>query len=72
MTAPPHLQQALAVGVVVLVVGPLVLHLVPLAGADQLVPVVEQRRVQGVAVDQAHEVLPVVLTAPHTQRHRTS
>lgn len=58
-----HLEQPSVVGVVVLVVSALLLHLVPLAGPDQLLGVVEQSRVQRVGVDQTHQVLFVVLPA---------
>lgn len=57
-----HLEQPSVVGVVVLVCA-LLVHLVPLAGPDQLVGVVEQSRVQRVGVDQTHQVLFVVLPA---------
>lgn len=58
-----HLEQPSVVGVVIVVVSALLLHLVPLAGPDQLLGVVEQSRVQRVAVDQTHQVLFVVLPA---------
>lgn len=58
-----HLEQSGLVGVVFLVVSPLCVHLVPLTGPGQLLEAVEQRRVQGVGVDPAHQVLPVVLPA---------
>lgn len=38
-----------------------IIYLVPLAGQQQLIGAVEQGRVNGVAVDQADQVLPVVL-----------
>lgn len=58
-----HLEQPSVVGVVILVVSVLLLHLVPLAGPDQLLGVVEQSWVQRVGVDQTHQVLFVVLPA---------
>lgn len=60
--APSHLEQPSVVGVVILV-SALLLHLVPLAGPDQLLGVVEQSRVQRVGVDQTHQVFFVVLPA---------
>lgn len=58
-----HLEQPSVVGVVVLVVSALLVHLVPLAGPDQLLGVVELSWVQRVGVDQTHQVLFVVLPA---------
>lgn len=49
------------VSVIVLVLRSLFVHQVSLAVPDQLLGVVERRRVQRVSVDQTHQVLPVVL-----------
>lgn len=57
-----HLEQSSLVSVVLLALSSLYVHLVPLTGANHLVEVVDQSRVQRVSVYQAHQVLPVVLT----------
>lgn len=54
------LQQSGMVSVVFLIFSSLRVHLIPLTGPNQLLDVVEQRRVQRVGVNQADQVLPVV------------
>lgn len=56
----PHLQQAGLVSVVFLRLSSLHVHLVSLTGPNQLLVVVEQRWIQGMGIDQTHQVLPVV------------
>lgn len=55
-----HLQQSGMVSVVFLIFTSLYVHLVSLTGPNQLLDVVEQRRIQRVGVDQTDQVLPVV------------
>lgn len=57
----PHLKTPGVVGEGVLPVPVGVLYLVPPAGQQQLVWAVERCWVNGVAIDQAHQVLPVML-----------
>ena len=56
-----YLQQSVVVVEVVLSLAARVLHPVPPAGQRQLVGGEERRRVDGVAIDEAHQVLAVVL-----------
>lgn len=58
---PTHLQQSAVVGEAVLPIPAGVFHLVPLAGQQQLIGTVEGGGVDGVAIDQANQVLPVML-----------
>lgn len=63
--AETHLEQSSVIHILLLVVSSLRVHLVPLTGPGQLLGVVQQSRVQRVSVDQADQVLPVVLPADH-------
>lgn len=54
------LQQSGVVSVVFLIFTSQRVHLVSLTGPNQLLDVVEQRRIQRVGVDQADQILPVV------------
>lgn len=66
--SPQHLQQSAVVGGVLLPLPVAVVHLVPAAGQKELTGAVQGGRVQRLAVDQADQVLPVVLPAeaqPH-------
>lgn len=56
-----HLKQPAEVVECVLRIPAGVLHLVPAAGQQQFVGAVESGRVDGVAVDQADQVLSIVL-----------
>lgn len=55
-----HLQQSGVVNVVFLIFTSLHVHLVSLTGSNQLLDVVEQRRIQRVGVNQTDQVLSVV------------
>lgn len=59
----PHLEESSEEDVLVLVPPPLSVHQVALAGPDDLAGLVEGGGVQGVGVDEAHQVLLVVLPA---------
>lgn len=65
----PYLQQSVVVAEVVLSLAADVLYLVAPAGQRQLIAVEERCRVDGGAVDQAHQVLTVVLPVGRW-RHR--
>lgn len=56
-----HLKKSIVVGVVILVVRSLPVHLVPVTGHAQLMEVVQGGGVQGVSINQTHQVLFVVL-----------
>lgn len=64
------LAQSWVVSIICLVVHSLQRHLVSLAGTIQLLIVVEESWVQGVSVDQTHQVFFVVFSAPkHTHKY---
>lgn len=68
-----HLKQSAVVGGVLLPLPVAVVHLVPAAGQKQLTGAVQGCRVQRLAVDQADQVLPVVLPAgakPHQGKYK--
>lgn len=64
-----HLQQSAVVGGALLALPVAVVHLVPAAGQKQLTGAVQSGRVQRLAVDQADQVLPVVLPS-EAQAHQ--
>lgn len=66
-----HREQSSVVIHVLLVLSFPRVHLVSIAGPDQVLCVVEQSGVQRVAVNQADQVLPVVLPAHNTARYYT-
>lgn len=55
------LEQSAVVGEAVLPIPAGIIYLIPPAGQQQLIGAVKRGRVDGVAVDQADQVLPVVL-----------
>lgn len=60
MCSQTDLQQSAEVGEAVLPLPATIIHFVSLAGQQQLVGAVQRGGVDGVAVDQADQVLPVV------------
>lgn len=56
-----HLQQPAVEGEAILSIPAGVIHLVPPAGQQQLIGAVEGGGVDGLAIDQADQVLPVML-----------